>query len=416
MIGRCLTSLTGLGMPAWALLAGTVVLAGCTAPPPDAASPAAAAAPAGPKVVVLTPEALKNSGITVEPVQTVTRSDRIQAPGLLALDETRTARVGSLQEALILEARVQVGDRVRAGQILATMHGHAMHDAWAGYRKALADRRRLEKELAYAVDAHERARRLLTDKAVSLQDVQRAEVERVSATEQLEMAKAEITRAIEELEHVGVVVDPLAVDEPQGATGGATEQIPVRSPIGGVVLERLVTPGTTVTPGTPLFVVSDLSRLWAVAEIDESKLSQVRAGRAVEVVVAAYPNERFAGTITHIADVVNPKTRRITVRSAIPNPGGRLKPDMFATVALGQSDPRAVLVVPRAAIQMIDGVASVFVAEADDRFRLQAVELGPEADDLVEIISGLTTGARIAATGSFVLKSELLKPATEGGE
>ena len=68
--------------------------------------------------------------------------------------------------------------------------------------------------------------------------------------------------------------------------------------------------------------------------------SRVRTGRPVEVQVAAYPNERFAGTITFIADVVNPKTRRITVRSTVPNPDGRLKPEMFATVALGEGEPR----------------------------------------------------------------------------
>jgi membrane fusion protein, heavy metal efflux system len=176
-----------------------------------------------------------------------------------------------------------------------------------------------------------------------------------------------------------------------------------------------VTPGTTVTPGTPLFVVSELSTLWAIAEIDESLLSQVRPGRSVDVVVAAYPNERFGGTITFIADVVNPKTRRITVRSTVPNADGRLKPEMFATVALGESEPRSMVVVPRAAIQTIDGRTSVFIAEAGGRFRPRAVELGAEADGLVEVTSGLTADERIVVAGSFVLKSELLKPAAEGG-
>ncbi len=156
--------------------------------------------------------------------------------------------------------------------------------------------------------------------------------------------------------------------------------------------------------------------LWAVAEIDESHLAQVRTGRPVDVFVAAYPNETFKGTITFIADVVNPKTRRITVRSAVPNADGRLKPEMFATVALGESEPRVMVVVPQAAIQTINNRTSVFVAEADGRFVPRVVVLGPEADGLVEIASGLTTGERIAVAGSFVLKSELLKAAAEGGQ
>ncbi|MEQ1909325.1 MAG: efflux RND transporter periplasmic adaptor subunit [Vicinamibacterales bacterium] len=396
------------------LAVASVAASACSNQPPAAAT-ASKEMPAQREVVVLSDAAFKNSGIVIEAVGSRTRTDHIMAPGLIALDEARTARIGSLQEGLILETPRDVGDRVRAGQLLATMHGHAMHDAWAGYRKALADRRRLEKELAYAVDAYERARRLFADKAISLQEMQRAEVERVSATETLDMANAEVNRSVEELEHVGVSVATAVEDNPNDPADESTEQIPVRSPIGGVVLERLVTQGTTVLPGTPLFVVSELSRLWAVAEIDESQLSQVRTGLPVEVLVGAYPDERFAGTVTFISDVVNPKTRRITVRSTVPNPAGRLKPAMFATVALGEGAPRTIVVVPKGAVQVLDQRSTVFVAEAGGTFRPRAVELGAEADGLIEVKSGIAAGERIAATGSFVLKSELLKPAAEGG-
>ena len=385
----------------------------CNSTTADPAS-STADAPSRRSVVVLSDTALANSDITVEPAATRRRSERLQAPGLIALDETRTARVGSLQEGLISETPAQVGDRVRPKQLLATMHGHAMHDAWAGYRKAIADQRRLDKELAYAIDAHARAGRLFAAKAISLQELQRAEVDRVSASQLVDMAKAEVNRSIEELEHVGVSIATAVEDNPDDPADESTEQIPVRSPIGGVVLERLVTPGTTVVPGTPLFVVSELSTLWAIAEIDESHLSQVRTGRPVDVLVAAYPNERFSGTITFIADVVNPKTRRVTVRSTVPNADGRLKPDMFATVTLGEGEARDVVVVPQAAIQTIDARPSVFVADGAGRFTPRAVKLGAEQDGFVEIAEGLATGERIAVTGSFVLKSELMKSSAGG--
>jgi cobalt-zinc-cadmium efflux system membrane fusion protein len=400
----------------WAVVACTAiaVAAACGSPASGPVRPTEAPA-IHPDVVVLSEAALANSDIVVEPVRTQTRSERLVAPGLIALDETRTARVGSLQEGLILDTPAQVGDRVRPRQVLALMHGHAMHDAWAGYRKAIADRRRLDQELAYAVQAHERAERLFAAKAISLQELQRAEVDRVSASQLLDMAKAEVNRSIEELEHVGVSIATAVEDNPADPADESTEEIPVRSPIGGVVLERLITPGTTVVPGTPLFVVSELSTLWAVAEIDESRLPQVRTGRPVDVFVAAYPNERFGGTITFIADVVNPKTRRITVRSTVPNPDGRLKPEMFATVALGEGEPRDVVVVPPAAIQTIAGRPSVFVADGNGRFTPTPVTPGAEQDGLVEIAAGLESGQRIAVSGSFILKSELLK-ASAGGQ
>src|SRR5512132_2911676 len=110
-------------------------------------------------VVKLSAEAQRNAGIVVGEAQLVVRSDRTEAPGLVALDEGRTARIGSFVQGIILETAVQVGDRVGAGQVLATMHSTIVHDTWAAYRKAVAERRRAEHELAFAVQAHERAKR-----------------------------------------------------------------------------------------------------------------------------------------------------------------------------------------------------------------------------------------------------------------
>ena len=104
----------------------------------------------------------------------------------------------------------------------------------------------------------------------------------------------------------------------------------------------------------------------------------------MEARVAAFPDERFPGTISVIGDMVNPKTRRVTVRSVVPNADGRLKPEMFATIALGASEPRRIIVVPRDAIQSIDGKAVVFVARDDGAFRPQPVTVGADGQDGVE--------------------------------
>lgn len=397
-----------------------VIAAGCTAPPPEPAPQAGAAstpAASQPAVVILSPEKLRNAGLTVAVVESSSRSAQIVAPATLALDESRTARVGSLQEALILRTLAQEGDRVRPGQMLATMHGHAMHDAWAGYRKAKAEQRRLEKELAYAVDTHERTKRLYDDKAIPLQEVKRADLERTAAEEHLVAAKAEVYRSIEELEHVGVSIDPSGVDNPaapEPPAEAAAEEIPVRTPIGGTVLDRLVTPGTTVTPGTPLYVISDLSTLWALAQVDEGQAPHVSVGQQVALRVAAYPDESFSGTVSFVADRIDPDTRRLTIRSTIPNSDRRLKPDMYATVSISGATMSAMVAVPRRAIQTLNGRPTVFVAQAEGRFEPRAVTLGAATDSMVDIVSGLAVGERIVVDGGFVLKAELLK-STEGG-
>jgi len=359
--------------------------------------------------VVLGDAARKNAGIAVEAVKRLTRSDRLEAPGVLALDEARTARIGSLVEGVVNAVMAEVGDRVASGQRLAHLNSHIIHDAWADYRKAIADRRRRETELAYATLSAERAVRLLEARAISVQERQRAEADRVAAAEELDRAKTEVRRSEEALEHLGIT----SGEDPTGEKG---EEIPVKSPLAGVVLEKRITAGTAVTPGSPLFVVSDLGSLWALAEVDETKLPLVRAGETAEIRVSAWPGEVFRGRVTFVGDAVNPKTRRVMIRCQVPNPGGRLKPEMYASIAMGEGAPRAILAVPAGAVQEMDGKTVVFIPGEAGRFTRREVTVGTEADGWIEVASGLKEGEKVASDGSFLLKSELLKGTERSGD
>lgn len=374
----------------------------------EAAPPSSA--PASTKQTIVLPEAAqRDAGITVETAQMVSRRVRLEAPGVLSLDEERTARIGSMVEGKIVSVSAQVGDRVAPGTALAEIHSHVIHEAWAEYRKAIADHKRRLTELHYAVQAEQRAQRLYTDKAISLQELQRAQVDRVTAEQSLDMVKTEVRRAEEALEHLGIT----SGEDPRGESG---EQIPVKSPLAGAVLEKNVTAGTAVTPGMQLFVVSDLSTLWALAEVDETKLSRLTVGLPVEIRVAAYPGESFQGTVIFIGDTLDPKTRRVTVRCQAPNLQGKLKPQMYATLSFGEGEPQAVLAVPSRAIQELDGKTVVFVAEDAGKFSAREVVLGSETEGWVEILSGATAGEKIVTAGSFLLKSELSKSATNTEE
>jgi cobalt-zinc-cadmium efflux system membrane fusion protein len=372
----------------------------------DAASTPAATAARG---LVLDTEAQKRGGISIGRATAATRGEATEAAGIVALNEARTARIGSLVDGIVMSVDVEPGARVKGQQQLASLHSHAVHDSWAGYRKARADERRLVTELRFTSDAEARAARLYADKAVSLQDLQRAEATRVSAEEALDIGRTELRRAEEELEHLGITNG----DDPTGESG---EQIPVRTPFAGVVLDRLVTQGTAVTTGMPMFVVSDLSTVWVLAELDEAHVALAQVGRPVTARVAAYPTEAFTGTVTYVGETVNPKTRRVTVRCEIPNTGGRLKPEMYATVEIGEASARSMVLVPSAAVQTVNGQPSVFISEADNRFRVQTVELGNERDGLIELRRGVREGDPVVTAGAFILKSELLKGAADAGE
>jgi membrane fusion protein, heavy metal efflux system len=361
----------------------------------------AASAPAD--TVTLSPSAARSSGIVVQTPQWIERVDRIDASGIIALNERRTARPGAIVEGVILDVNAQTGDRVASGAVLATIHSHVVHDAWAAYFKGVAERRRFENEVRYARAAEERAARLLADKALSPQEVDRARSDRIAAEQGLTAARAEETRASQELEHYGIVARETGHPEQE-------DIVSVRAPFAGALIERQVSPGSAVTPGTPLFVVSDLSLVWVTAEVDEAQVARIVPGLPVEVDVTAYPGEVFRGTLASVGDMVNPSTRRVTIRCEVPNADGRLKAQMFARVTLKASTPRHVLVISARAIQTMEGQTIVFVRDSLGRFQRRPIVIGSTVGGLAEIVSGADEDDEIATAGAFLIKSELLQP------
>ena len=372
----------------------------------DAAAPAESAAPAaGEAAVPVSPDDARAAGIETAAARTIERADPLDAAGRVTFDERRTARLGSLVEGVVRSLDVQVGDAVRRGEVVARLHSHVIHDAWATYFKALAERQRADAELAYAKTAETRAATLVEARALSPQELERARADVQAATQALAAARAEVTRGEQELEHYGIEARP-------DADPTRNEDVPVVSPFAGTVVERLATEGMTVTPGSPLLVVSDLTRLWVVAEIDEALVGRVSPGRPVAIAAPAYPGESFEGRLAAVGDVVDPQTRRVTLRIETPNPDRRLKPQMLVTVTVAATVPRKVLVVPARALQTMEGETVVFV-QADGRFVRRAVTTGATVAGEVEIVRGLQEGDRVATSGAFLLKSALSSPATE---
>lgn len=379
--------------------------AACGKAPSDAdPAPAQAAAPAA--GVTVSADDAAASGIETATARTVERADPLDAAGRVTFDERRTARIGSLVQGLVDELPLQPGDAVGRGAVVGRLHSHVVHDAWASYFKALADYQKLLAEAAYAQTAEKRAAALVADKALSPQELERARADVNAATQALSAARAEIVRAEQELHHYGITPSPNADPLKQ-------EDVSVVSPVGGVVIERLATEGSAVNPGTPLLVVSDLSRVWVVAEIDERLVGRVSTGRTVAVRAPAYGDEVFQGTLTAVGDTMNPSTRRVTLRIEVPNPGRRLKPEMLVTVSIAATAPRTVLVVPARALQTMDGESVVFVRGAGDQFVRRAVTTGATVNGEVEIVQGLSAGEVVATAGAFLLKSALSAPAAE---
>jgi Cu(I)/Ag(I) efflux system membrane fusion protein len=182
-------------------------------------------------------------------------------------------------------------------------------------------------------------------------------------------------------------------------------RLPVYTPLSGVVIEKIALEGQYVNAGDPLFSIADLSLVWVEAEVYENEFPYVKMGQKVEIVSQSYPGKTFTGRVSFIYPFLDPKTRTVKVRVEIPNPGTKLKPDMFVNakilVPLGES-----LVVPVAAVMDTGKRQVVWVEMRPGMFEPRDVKVGARVGDNVQILSGLLRGDKVAASGGYLIDSE----------
>ncbi len=183
-------------------------------------------------------------------------------------------------------------------------------------------------------------------------------------------------------------------------------RITLHSPIDGIIAELEVREGMTVMPGSTLFRIVNLGTVWVNAQVPETLGGALRPGVAVEARVAAYPGEVFRGKVGAILPEVDAATRSIRVRVELANPGAKLKPGMFATVAFAPEASRPTVVVPSEALIRTGERTVVIVADGEGRFRPVDVEAGGESGGRTAIVKGLAAGTRVVVSGQFLIDSE----------
>src|SRR3989338_3948172 len=178
-----------------------------------------------------------------------------------------------------------------------------------------------------------------------------------------------------------------------------------RSPVSGYVIEKHVLEGMFVTPGQTLFKIADLTQVWVEADIYEHDMPLIHVGQSATVTLDAYPGERFAGRAIYIYPFVEERTRTMRVRFAFANRGTRLKPGMYANVALEAPLGRSITV-PSDALLDSGTRQRVFVAEGNGYFLPRDVTVGQRLGDRVQILDGLKPGEQVALGATFFLDSE----------
>jgi cobalt-zinc-cadmium efflux system membrane fusion protein len=321
--------------------------------------------------------------LKIETVAETSGATSVTLPGRVSFDEDHTQRVASPIDGRAVSILVKLGDKVRAGQPLIALSSPNVGQLQADAQKAMS-------ELALAEKATERVHKLQTEGAVADKDVAQAEND-------YRKAKSDSGRTTAQLKSLGVSASDPAVN------------VALRAQIAGTVVERNVLVGQEVRAdqAAPLITISSLDTVWVQADAYEQDLSLVAEGDTVTIRVPAYPGETFPGKVGHIGDVVDPSTRTVKVRCLADNKAHKLKPEMFAKLDVLNAAGHKLILVPAQAVLNDGDKSVVIVASEGNVFRARKVEVGPETEGKVRLLSGLRPGEKIVTDGAIFMKREI---------
>ena len=349
----------------------------------------------------------QSHAIEMEIVAPQSIAGTIAATGKILVPEDRMANIGPVHEGRLVRLYAGQGSTVKKGQKLADLESADIDQAEADYLKALADaenaRRTSLAEVKFAQATYDRNKMLYEKSITAGKNVEAAdhdlELAKASAASVMAQTKAALTSARRHLLILGLKdseINALASKSSLAAVFSLT------SPISGIVIERNGTIGATVGSDANVFKIIDASRVWIDANVFEKDLERVRRGQEVRVSVPAFPEATFSGRVILVSSVVDPDTRSVKVRTEVPNPDGRLKPDMFANVQIITDLHRTAISIPQVAVLDDGGKSVVFVSEGSGYVK-RGVNLGIEGNGRVEIIEGLRAGDKVVVKGNYLL-------------
>lgn len=401
LAGVGLVVLGAFGMYAW--LGGRPVPADAS-PPPEVVE--TTRSPDGaPVAITLTPDAIARMGLRTDAVRGGVTARRLALPGVVEPNGYRTVDVTTLVAGTVTSVRAELGDRVRAGAVMAEIYSPELAQAERGVIAMRADVETMHLQV-------DRLERLVAIGAASRQELEAALAQRTRHETELEGAR---TR----LQLLGVSPEVIA-SLTRADQIRATIQIP--APNDGIVTRRLANTGQNVDASATLFTVVDLSTVWIIGDVYERDLSRVRVGSPVAASSEAVPGETWRGRVSYIDPQIAMSTRTARLRVEVANPGERLRLGMFAELMVEEAAAGSVSLVPAAAVQVIGDVQVVYVAAPDDatRFLERSVQLGASNGSDVEVLAGLEVGEQVVTVGSFLLRAErgrlgLPSPVAPGG-
>ena len=347
------------------------------------------------KIVRVSETQRKELGIEVAAAQSGNLKTQLSLTGTMSLNTDRFVRIVSRIPGVVREVRKNLGETVRAGEVMAVIDSRELADAKGAYLAAT-------ERMTLTAETFQREKDLWEKKISPAEDYLKAKQAHAEARIELRLAKQKLIA-------LGFSEPSLKqlVNEPEASL----TRYEIVAPLAGTVIEKRLNVGEFVKDDTEVFNVADLRTVWVNLNVPPADVTFVEKGQHVHITAGAHLPE-VEGKISYIGAVVVEDTRTVPVRAELPNPDGRWRPGLFVTARLTTKETTASVLIPKAAIQTIEGKPSVFV-RIPEGFEARAVTLGQSNETHTEITAGLAAGERYAATETFVLKAELAKGEAE---
>ena len=346
------------------------------------------------EAVKLTERQIEFGQFAIAEAQSGVLAKRIRVPGSIIPSGDHIARVAVRLLGTVAELRKRLGDPVEAGEVIAVIESREVADAKSEYLAA-----RLVFDLQQTL--FNRSTKLFEGKVLSENDYLRARTT-------FEDARVKVESARQKLFALSLTAEQIEALPQQPVETLRRQEL--RAPITGRVAERRVELGSLVGregQESELFVIADLSVVWADLAVSPSDLSGVREGQPITL-SSGSGGEPSPATIMFISPLLDKETRAARVVASVDNAARTWRPGAFISAEIPIAEVSASVVVPKTALQTIKGQNHVFVRTGDG-FDMRDVGVGREDDRAVEITSGLRAGERVATRNTFVLKADLGK-------
>jgi cobalt-zinc-cadmium efflux system membrane fusion protein len=333
---------------------------------------------------------------------------RVQKPaiGQIAFNEDASTVVLSPFSGRVTRLIAKIGDDVKNGDPLFEIDSPEVVQAQTDLIAAVQGLGKAKSQLALAKRVLDRQTSLLADRATAQRDVDNAQNDYAAAQSDFTTAEGSLTSARNRL-RVIIGRNPEEIERVERERL-INPLITVNAPIEGTVIARKVGPGQYVRSDAaePLYSIANLSTMWLKANVPENDISIVRVGQEIEVKVTALPERAFKARIIAIGSASDAATRRVVVRSEIPNPDRALKSEMFASFKIAISEGGASPAVPTEAVIREGELATVWIQREPLLFQRRKVKIGLEQDGRLQILDGLAEGELVIGRGAIFVDNE----------